>query len=559
MALSVPIEGKPEPIVETEMPKDQHPNSLSSTILENLPRILPDFLPRQRWFGGKARTIKAATILETIKIPFGDQIAYVVLSRINYTEGNDETYAIPFMREGPQGEGAAIASADSKSSLKLETQGAKTVLYDAFLDNDFSRALFESIRDGKSYQGTAGELVGRPTSMFRDAKEGIESVSEPHLMKGEQSNTSVRYGERSILKFFRRLEQGMNPDVEIGTFLTEKASFGHSPAVCGILEYRHPQMQTCALGILQDFVLNQGDAWRYTLSVLNDYLVGAPPKEAGSEPLVRKVPLSESRNLEIPDDVPGEIGDYWESAGLLGRRTGELHVALASDSADPDFRPEQFSADFQRSQYDSMRGLANQVLRVLEKRFATLDVSIREDARRVLDREKEMLGRFEAFANHKLTANCIRIHGDYHLGQVLYTGSDFVIIDFEGEPARPLAERRKKRCALQDVAGMLRSFHYAAYTAHYSQESNTDPQLPGRNKSLLWTQYWLWWVSVQFLQKYLSAAANSQFLPSSQDEFAILLDAYLLEKAIYELGYELNNRPDWVRLPVQGILELLQS
>jgi maltose alpha-D-glucosyltransferase/alpha-amylase len=232
-------------------------------------------------------------------------------------------------------------------------------------------------------------------------------------------------------------------------------------------------------------------------------------------------------------------------------------LALSSGAKNPNFRPEAFSSAFQHSQWESMRDLTSKVFRILEKQIASFQGELQTLATDILGRESEILGRFDSIAQQKMSAELIRIHGDYHLGQVLYTGSDFVIIDFEGEPARPLEERRKKRCALQDLAGMLRSFHYAAYTglANFALSQNADSRV--REHFEPWAQYWQRWISVRLLKEYLKVAGGCAFLPKSEEEFAVLLEAYLLEKAIYELGYELNNRPDWVRLPLQGILQLM--
>ncbi len=183
----------------------------------------------------------------------------------------------------------------------------------------------------------------------------------------------------------------------------------------------------------------------------------------------------------------------------------------------------------------------------------------RQEADSVLRLEELARRRFQLLAGSKISATVTRIHGDYHLGQVLFTGSDFVIIDFEGEPARPLEERRKKRSPLQDVAGMLRSFHYAAYAPLLQQqsgESSTQEQLQVLGH---YAQYWQKWVSAAFLKAYLEVSGDSNFIPQDREELALLLDLYLLDKAVYELGYELNNRPSWVRIPLDGISQLLQS
>ena len=247
------------------------------------------------------------------------------------------------------------------------------------------------------------------------------------------------------------------------------------------------------------------------------------------------------------------FGGYLESARLLGRRTAELHAALASDHEDSRFAPEPFTSFYQRSLYQSMRTLTQGVFRVLRSKARDIPQAIQ-----VMDLQGAIEERFRSILAPKIEASRIRCHGDYHLGQVLYTGKDFVIIDFEGEPARPLSERRIKRSPLTDVAGMIRSFHYAAYTALIGQ---TGGAIPVDNPAILepWALFWYSWVSAEFLRSYLEMAETDAFLPPSREHLRTLLDAFLLEKALYELAYEVNNRPQWVRIPIEGVIQLLEA
>lgn len=251
------------------------------------------------------------------------------------------------------------------------------------------------------------------------------------------------------------------------------------------------------------------------------------------------------------------IGPYLEEARLLGQRTGELHVTLAQDSDDPGFSPEPFSDASRKALYHGMLALADQVLPLLRKHLTDLPEAVQGNAKTVLSLEEEIRRRFQLIRDRQVTALQIRCHGDYHLGQVLYTGNDFVIIDFEGEPARTLRERRLKGSPLRDVAGMLRSFHYAAYGALLGKVARVAPE--DFSSWERWARFWYLWVSAVFLKAYLAAAAQAPFLPAAREELQIMLDAHLLEKAVYELGYELNNRPDWVQIPLRGILELLEA
>ncbi|HYK49043.1 MAG TPA: phosphotransferase, partial [Terriglobales bacterium] len=260
----------------------------------------------------------------------------------------------------------------------------------------------------------------------------------------------------------------------------------------------------------------------------------------------------------IPDEVRRQIGAYLDSAALLGRRTAELHLALASARHDPDFTPQPFSKVEQQAFVSSALTLLASNFDLLRRRKDVMPNPVRQQASEVLSLEDDARERLRLLAERELSVVLTRIHGDYHLGQILFTGSDFVIIDFEGEPARSLGERRKKRSPLQDVAGMLRSFHYAAYAPLL--QSATPVKLEGKLDETLQlpaASYWQKWVSATFLKTYFEISRGAQFIPESREELALLLDAFLMDKAVYELGYELNNRPSWLRIPLDGISQLL--
>jgi len=382
---------------------------------------------------------------------------------------------------------------------------------------------------------------------------------EPALLKGEQTNTSVVYGKRFKLKLFRRLEEGVSPELEIGRFLTEKEPFSNTPPVTGAIEYRtQKKAEPVTLGILHGYVLNEGDGWGYTLDSLSRYFEQVLAHSGVEVPLPANVSFLDISDESLPSLAKETIGSYLVSAQILGQRTAELHLTLASAVDDPNFVPEPFSVTYQRSLYHSMRGFTNQVLPLLSQRLGQLPAEAKSDAQKVLTLEDTIIKRFQGVTRRKITGMRVRCHGDYHLGQVLYTGSDFFIVDFEGEPARHLGERRIKRSPLTDVAGMIRSFHYASYFALRGQASTAlrPEDLPVLEQ---WAQAWFLWVSATFLKSYLELMADTPILPQSREEARIILEAYLLRKAIYELNYELNNRPDWVRLPLLGILQMLEG
>ena len=379
-------------------------------------------------------------------------------------------------------------------------------------------------------------------------------------MKGEQSNTCVAYGEIFILKLIRRLDAGVNPDLEIGRFLTNKG-FGHTPHVAGAVEYGNARDEPMTLAILQDFVPNQGNAWEYTLDALGYYFENVMAQRPGLLEQM-SVPVASFPDL-VTEPLPPELceltGSFMENARLMGQRTAELHLALASAPDDPQFAPEPFSKLYQRSLYQSMRSLTGQIFRLLKDGINKLMEDVRHDVQDVLDLEKDILERFRAISDRKITAGRIRCHGDYHLGQLLFTGKDFVIIGFEGGPARPLTERRLKRSPLRDVAGMLRSFHYAVYSALLAHEARGFAGAQDSDYLGYCADYWYSWVCTVYLKSYLEAAAPGNFLPEAKEDLRVLLDAYMLEKAIHELAYEFTNRPDWLKIPIQGIRQMIRA
>lgn len=353
------------------------------------------------------------------------------------------------------------------------------------------------------------------------------------------------------------MTEGINPDVEIGRFLTEKTSFAHVPKLAGYLELRKERAAGPAtLGIMQAVVPNEGDAWRYTLDRLGHYFEDILTRQLDvRQAILPAESLFEQTTKETPALAQELIGAYLPSARRLGQRTAELHLALASDASDPDFAPEPFTALYRRSVYQSMRTLMDSSFKLLERRLKSLPPDVRPEAERVLAQEDNVISRLHQIVDRKLGGMRIRCHGDYHLGQVLYTGKDFIIIDFEGEPARPISERRAKRSALRDVAGMIRSFDYAAVAALGDRIVRPDDAAQLRP----WAKFWYRFVSTEFLEGFLATIGNAPFMPRSADEINLLLNIFLLEKAVYEIGYELNNRPAWVNVPIAGVLDLLQT
>ena len=532
---------------------------------ERLEAVLPDYLPNCRWFRSKARQIRSARIAEVLPLSEDGLNSYLSLIDVEYGDSEPETYVLPLAaidshdaRHHPTATHSALAHLRLTRRIgnsERHNGDTEQVVFDATGDKQFENAMLGVIEHRKRLHGMRGEVVGAVSSAYHSIRPSGAAAGEPHLLKAEQTNSSIAYGHDLILKLFRRIEPGISPDLEISRFLTERAGFTHTPKLAGWLEYRVGRGEPLTMGVMHSFVQNHGDAWEYTRRELNRYFERAATRTQLVAPPGK--PLVELLAEKSPDRAGADmVGVYLDVARLLGNRTAELHLALSSDEEDAAFAPEPFSPQL-RSIYQSMRNLAGRTLRLLRDRLSTLPEETRKQAARLSAHQEQISACFDAMLKRRTSIARIRTHGDLHLGQVLYTGKDFVIIDFEGEPARPLTERRRKRPGLRDVAGMLRSFHYAAFGTLL--EETRSGALGGRDFASMetWAKLWQEWTSWAFLKAYLETAGESPIVPKDQEELKALLDAFVLDKAIYELGYELNNRPDWVTIPLHGIEQIV--
>jgi len=498
--------------------------------------ILPPYLGRARWFGGKARNPKRFTVLAAPAL--GN--ARLLLVRIDYVEGAAETYLVPLQMAAA--DTGRIADENPQAVAARTEDGG--ILFDAIHDEAFRCALYSLAMTGGSQSGGA-ELAGLPGRVPQDLTEAPPS----RVLAVEQSNSAVVYGERVFLKLYRRMEEGVNPDAEILRFLSDHG-FNHAPPFFGAVEFRASGSQPRVIALALGMVRHQGDAWTFALAELRNYYAKALAKGFDASPFAW---LSHLDLASAPEEAESLVGnDFLSRVRQLGIRTGELHLALASDERDPEFAPEPFGENERLALAAAIRGEGKRVMDLLAERREALPSELADSVAALLEAAHgidETAGRL-AGATHLATAKT-RTHGDYHLGQVLNTGDDFVILDFEGEPARTLAERRLKRSPLRDVAGMLRSFHYAAHSA-----ASRLGELRAFAGPL--SELWAATVSRAFLGAWLAKTAGAAFVPEQPADLKQLLEAFLLEKALYEIAYELNNRPTWVGIPLRGILGLLR-
>jgi maltose alpha-D-glucosyltransferase/alpha-amylase len=518
-----------------------------------LEEVLPSFLRQARWFGGKSRRIKSAELTETIPVGVdGQQVAGVIaIVSVEYAEGDPETYVLPLTCASVEHTVELVEWNPRAIVAKLETREGERALHDAIDEPDLPLALLDAVRRRRRLGSDGLRLEANPTKAFRRIMGSPGDVPEPRALQAEQSNSSVVFGDRLVLKLYRRIEQGPNPDLEVGRFLTDRAKFEHIAPVAGGLELRRGRGPATTLGILHGYVPNEGDAWSYTEDHVRGYLEAVLARAAARPEIEVPSPsLFEVVDAGAPELAVETMEAYLESARLLGRRTAEMHVALASDPEDPVFAPERVTVFYQRAMYQSLRGIANGTFQLLRSRPAI------PGAATVLGLQSQILERLRSVLDIRITGARMRIHGDFHLGQVLYTGRDFVIIDFEGEPARPIGERRIKRPALVDVAGMIRSFHYAVH----SVARGGDLIEPDRAVAIApWVRLWYVAAAGTYLREYLDALEGAPFHAQTREEVRVVLQAYLMEKALYEVSYEANNRPEWTPIPVAGIAELLEG
>jgi maltose alpha-D-glucosyltransferase/alpha-amylase len=561
-AQAAPAQSDQLPVLEVS---EQWENVFRGPAREALNERLPHYLQHCSWFRATGRQTEAAMILETIPFSYNSVAAQVALVQVEYSDSDPDTYILPFAFVPDKDASPVQALLPRAAIARLRVQqrglnpdeGVLGWLYDPLGEKAFSEALLESMVRRRRFKRAGGEVVAWARRNLKNLRTVADPLPEPALLNGAGcTNTSIVYGERFILKVFRHIAEGVNPELEIGRFLAEKTSFTNVPPLVGALEYQRSWGEPMTLAVLHDFVPNQGNAWRLARDSLGRYFERVLTGEVHAQELpVPRQPMMELVDTEFPLPAQQLLGPFLEPARLLGQRTAELHVALASVSDDPAFAPEPFTAMYQRSLYQSMRTQARQAYELLGRCVMDMPDAVRDDAQKLLGLEGEVVKRGRSILERKITALRIRCHANYHLGEALYTGKDFVILDFEGNPARPWSDRRRKRGALRDVATMLRSFQYAALTA--VTKGNIRPEDVSTLRP--WVRFWILWVSVTFVKAYLQVAGQAAFLPKTRAELAVLLDFYLLKRAVQELHYDLHNFPERVHIPLQGLLQLLEE
>jgi len=494
-----------------------------------LEHVIDDYIHKCRWFAGKARKISFIKIQQLLAMPFEDGVAYLVILHIGYTYGDEEKYAMPvsFLPDNYP----LIEQVNHKAFIVRTTaDGISGWFIDAIYDFRFQAQLFHNLWSNAADTQEIGQITyHRGSGLVARDEDMAYSCRIPEL---EQSNSSLIYGDKYFFKLYRKLFRDINPEVEMLQFLTETGGFKNIPGYCGSMIFERPEISPVTLGLMMQKVVSKSDSWVSTGDDLNEFLFS----------FVDKL-------FTIRDQV-------FERVELLGTRTAEMHLALLKGKNDAAFKPEKFNPEYVQWLNTSLITLLRKRMNLLKDNYARLDKNARKLADDFIDSEAKIEGFFKKVIKGKLSSKRIRIHGDYHLGQVLFTGFDYLIIDFEGEPESSIADRKIKHSPLKDVAGMIRSFHYAVCAKLYfsAETQNINPERLQKA-----ADRWYKIITDAYLDAYIQAIGDINGIFGSRGELNFLLQLHLLEKAVYELGYELNGRPEWIRIPLKGIQHVLNE
>ncbi len=509
--------------------------------------VIPAFLPRQRWYGAKDQRVKRASVqargelVRRTEDGAGPETFMAGLVEAQFAGGARQRYFLPLAAVWSSSDTELRQGLIPATLAELRQFRREGALVDAFSQDGFSLALMDAILQETTMRLEGGEIRCRKTPIF-------DHVPLPERMvirrSGvEQSNSSVIFDDYGMLKIYRRLQPGPHPEIEMSRFLVERAGFANTPPLLAFMELdieAGDGLQTHALGVLFGFVRNQGDGWTQALDYLTRYLDDA-------------LLSSGTRHSDLPDpDV-----FFLNLARQLGLRTAEMHRALAElGHEDPDFAPEPINSEDLTEWRRELDAAAHDMLSKLDRERAKLPASSRDLAEQVLGLRDRLIGQVRSLIPDEVEAQKTRFHGDFHLGQVLAVKNDFFIIDFEGEPARPLADRRRKSSPLRDVAGMIRSFDYASFTA-VRQLAEARPAAEPRMVQL--ADAWRQRAVDGFRAAYRRTMRGCSAYPVNKSQARRMLAFFMLEKAIYEVSYELANRPGWVDIPLKGVLDILEK
>ncbi|NNL79337.1 MAG: trehalose synthase [Flavobacteriaceae bacterium] len=524
-------------------------NETWEALLENerfikvfLSDVLEDYIVKQRWYGGKASKLKYVELSEYFRLQQHDEVYYGLILEVNFEEAFYQHYFLPIAFVSDEN----FAKEDRILPVSIKNQ--KGFIIDATNLEAFRRVVFERI------------LTALPKDRTRVQYHKSERLNDvtyesSRFMGMEQSNTSIIYNDKYVLKFFRRIYADKNPDYEMSRFLSEKKEFPNIPAYLGSINIIDSDGMNITIALMQELVPNEGDAWEFMLNKLHEVFLKLKGKNLDISQ-IDKSPMFD--RLEIKD-VPPRIIDW---AGLdlflkiqkLALRTAEMHIALGSEFGETAFAPAYYNGDHEVWLKNRLLYMFQNRLNTIENNLHKLDGLALELANEFLERKNEIRKRLVNFDWTKLKGQRIRVHGDYHLGQILVHDSDFYMLDFEGEPESTIRDRKVKQPPLKDVAGLFRSFHYAIYSTIFNH-----PEDYGLDQNDLFEAGELLYRFIigVFMEVYTHKVREANLNIGYEQERIFLLEYSLLEKAVYELGYELNSRPRWAVIPLKGISNII--
>jgi maltose alpha-D-glucosyltransferase/alpha-amylase len=528
----------------------------------NLATVLPAFLSSRRWFRSRVRRFRSVIVNEVIPIVPGKHVIAIV--RAEYTTGDPEDYVVPIACA--RGNEAQLIKTDSPESILAEAHapdGTRMLLYSATRSNEFSSALLEAFARRKRFRGEGGQLVAERNRQFRQIWGGTHPNLEPFLLRSAEVNSSLKFGDRFVLKLLRLVETGIHPGVEMGELLTEKQPFKHAVPFVGHLQYESDSGDITTVAVLHGFVPNEGTGWQQTRAHLNQFLENAERSQYSKADAQKSAPINFytlSFALAPPPALATElIGSYLGLAETMGKRVAELHRILSRDVSDPDFAPEPFNDFYRQSLYHGYMGLAGRRMEFIRQRYSDMSPDVRLLADNVLEQENALVAKLAAVFEQRIPSQRTRFHGRLHLAHLLVKEGDVVIFDFEGDPDQHLSERRIKRCPLRDVTSMLLSFGYAAQSAVRQILAGEQGGPTPRPTLRLWARFWYSHVSAAFLRGYWSAAKGASYLPPTEAQQEVLLQTYLLERALLDVRADIEDKPELAGMPLRIILHLLDA
>uniref|UniRef100_UPI004049B1D0 maltokinase N-terminal cap-like domain-containing protein n=1 Tax=Gelidibacter sp. TaxID=2018083 RepID=UPI004049B1D0 len=509
-----------------------------------LSEVLEEYVAKQRWYGGKSSKMKYIELAEYFRIQQQGEVYYGLLLEVNFVEAFYQHYFLPIAFVTDE------SFAPTDRILPISIKGQEGYIIDATNLEAFRKLVFERILTAVPNDKT--KVQYHKSHNFDNC-----SYESSRFMGLEQSNTSIVYNEKYVLKFFRRIYADKNPDYEMSRFLSEKKEFKNTPAYLGSINVVDSDQDYITIGLMQEMVENQGDAWEFMLKELHKVFQNLEHKSIN----VNKLPKVDMFVRHKIKDIPPQIID-WVGLSLflkiqtLAKRTAEMHIALGSEFEDTAFTPTHFNDDYTVWLKNRLIYQFQNRLNIIENNLHKLDGLALELAKDFLDKKNIIRKRFVTFDWTKLKGERIRVHGDYHLGQILVKDDDFYILDFEGEPESTIRDRKVKQPPLKDVAGLFRSFHYAIYATIFNNAEvyKNDQATLFKAGELLYKYF----IGV-FLETYTVAVQNANLNIGYNQERIFLLQYSLLEKAVYELGYELNSRPRWAVIPLKGISNIINQ